>query len=158
MIMTDEQIKQNAEQYALKKTLISTDSFHGMVESYLEGAHSRDEEIKQLRKALSSAQQAMVEFAERARSPWISVKDRLPKYCTVPSTEQYIKNRRYWNNKVAPIYLVICSDPQGDYYYQFANFIKFPEDKKPCWVFVEDNIKRNCGTHWMLIPKVNKEK
>ena len=85
-------------------------------------------------------------------------KERLPKCYTIPSTEQYIKNRRYWNNKVAPIYLVICSDPQGNYYYQFANFIKFPEDKKPCWVFVEDNIKRNCGTHWMLIPKVNKEK
>lgn len=89
-------------------------------------------------------------------NPWISVKDRLPKCCTIPSTEQYIKNRRYWNNKVAPIYIVICSDQQSDYYYQFANFIKFPEDKKPCWIFVGDNIKRNCVTHWMPIPELKK--
>lgn len=55
------------------------------------------------------------------------------------------------------MYFVICSDKQGDYY-QFANFIKFPEDKKPSWVFAEGYIKRNCVTHWMPIPKVNKEK
>ena len=155
--MTEEQIKQNAEEYALKRTLVSMNSFHGMVEDYLAGAHSRDEEIKQLRKALSSAQQAMAELAQIALNPWISVKERLPKCCTIPSTEQYIKNRRYWDSKFAPTYLVMCSNKQGDYY-QFANFIKFPEDKKPSWVFAEGYIKRNCVTHWMPIPKVNKEK
>lgn len=46
--MTDKQIEQNAEAYAIKKTLTSTDSFHGMVENYLAGAHSRDKEVKEL--------------------------------------------------------------------------------------------------------------
>ena len=52
--MTKEQIKQNAEAYAIKKTLTSTDSFHGMVENYLAGAHSRDEEIKELKEELET--------------------------------------------------------------------------------------------------------
>lgn len=167
MIMTDEQIKQNAEQYALKKTLISTDSFHGMAESYLEGAHSRDEEIYDLKRDIEDLQKMVKMRSDafecarkeigRLSNPWISVKDRLPKCCTIPSIEQYIKNKRYWDSKFAPTYLVMCSDKQGDYY-QFANFIKFPEDKKPSWVFAEGYIKRNCATHWMPIPKVNKEK
>lgn len=48
--MTNEEIKQNAEAYALKRTLVSTDSFHGMAENYIAGAHSRDEEIKEYQK------------------------------------------------------------------------------------------------------------
>lgn len=60
--MTEEQIKQNAEQYALKKTLISTDSFHGMAESYLEGAHSRDPEIEELKKRIESLKDEVAEL------------------------------------------------------------------------------------------------
>ena len=77
--MTDEQIKQNAEQYALKKTLISIDSFHGMAESYLDGAHSRDEEIEQLRKSYHDMFITLAHKVEQLRNPWISVEERLPK-------------------------------------------------------------------------------
>lgn len=73
--MTEEQIKQNAEEYASKvapakihKTGIPAAINHAVTVSFIAGAHSRDEEIKQLRKALSSAQQAMAELAEMARS------------------------------------------------------------------------------------------
>lgn len=78
--MTEEQIKKDAERYASvyyhpydsennpQYLIVSEDSF-------IAGAHSRDEEIEQLRKALSSAQQAMAELAEIARNPWITDRD-----------------------------------------------------------------------------------
>lgn len=62
MIMTDEQIKQNAEDYALKRTLVSTDSFHGMVENYLAGAHSRDPDIEELKKQIESLEDEVAEL------------------------------------------------------------------------------------------------
>lgn len=65
--MTEEQIKQNAEKYALKKTLISTDSFHGMVENYLAGAHSRDEEIKELKTELESIRKGFYERGDKLK-------------------------------------------------------------------------------------------
>ena len=139
--MTEEQIKQNAEVYAEERCIRYNEQYGACYDAYIAGAHSRDEEVEQLRRALFSAQQAMAELAQMARNTWISVKERLTKCCTIPSTEQYIKNRRYWDSKFVPTYFVICSDKQGDYY-QFANFIKFPEDKKPSWVFAEGYIKR----------------
>lgn len=158
--MTEEQIKQNAEVYAEERCIRYNEQYGACYDAYIAGAHSRDEEIvgyqSQINMMADALQQCMDEL-NKLHNPWISVKERLPKYCTIPSTEQYIKNRRYWDSKFAPTYLVMCSDKQGDYY-QFANFIKFPEDKKPSWVFAEGYIKRNCVTHWMPIPKVNKEK
>ena len=80
-------------------------------------------------------------------SPWISVEERLPRACTVPTIEQYIKNQRYWDNKTAATYLVACDSGK---YYDFANYIK--KDKKCYWVY-NDNIIRNV-THWMPIPEL----
>ena len=157
--MTDEEIYELAKDKALdiQKYIIdgnvNIDSF--AKDCCLAGAHSRDEEVKQLKESKRKLRLRLMQQIHELCNPWISVDDRLPKYCTVPSTEQYIKNKRYWDSKVAPIYLVICSDPQGDYY-QFANFLMFPEDKKPSWVFIEDDIKRNCITHWMPIPQIEK--
>lgn len=86
--MTEEQIKQNAEEYALKKTLVSTDSFHGMVESYLAGAHSMLEEVKHLARIATiykvDAQDTVAEcerlhdIIDKLRNPWISVEEKLP--------------------------------------------------------------------------------
>ena len=153
--MTEEQIKQNAEVYAEERCIRYNEQYGACYDAYIAGAHSRDEEIYDLKRDIEDLQKMVKMRSDafecarkeigRLSNPWISVKERLPKCCTIPSTEQYIKNRRYWDIKVAPIY-------------QFANFIKFPEDKKPSWVFAEAYIKRNCVTHWMPIPKVNKEK
>ena len=167
MSMTEEQIKQNAEVYAKERCIRYNEQYGACYDAYTAGAHSRDEEIYDLKRDIEDLQKMVKMRSDafecarkeigRLSNPWISVKERLPKCCTIPSTEQYIKNKRYWDSKFAPTYLVMCSDKQGDYY-QFANFIKFPEDKKPSWVFAEGYIKRNCVTHWMPIPKVNKEK
>ena len=49
--MTNEEIKEEAELYAWKKIKRKSDKqfTQALVEAYLEGAHSRDEEIKDLR-------------------------------------------------------------------------------------------------------------
>ena len=83
--MTEEQIKQNALEYSgCSESWFNDVSYIGESTAYddahafYDGAHSRDEEVEQLRKALSSAQQAMAELAQMARNPWISVKDEKP--------------------------------------------------------------------------------
>ena len=83
-------------------------------------------------------------------NPWISVKARLPRACTVPTIEQYIKNQRYWDNKTAATYLVACGSGK---YYDFANYIK---NGKKCYWAYNDDIIRNV-THWMPIPELPKE-
>lgn len=53
--MTDEQIKQNAEEYYDKLDLITIEvenEPNSIVEAYVAGAHSRDEEIKHLEEQL----------------------------------------------------------------------------------------------------------
>jgi len=59
--MTEEQIKQNAEEYAKRneQTLVNKDSdgylmtdYPALVECYIAGAHSRDEEFEQLERFL----------------------------------------------------------------------------------------------------------
>jgi hypothetical protein len=78
------------------------------------------------------------------------VEERLPRACTVPTIEQYLKNPRYWDNKTAATYLVACNSGE---YYDFANYVK--NDKKCYWGY-GDNIIRNV-THWMPIPELPKE-
>lgn len=68
--MTDEQIKQNAEEYYDKLDSITIeveDKPNTIIEAYITGAHSRDEEIKDLKLKLN-----------KLSNPWISVKERLP--------------------------------------------------------------------------------
>lgn len=92
--MTEEQIKQNAEEYASK--LVERDYHEDMwldlYDAHIAGAHSRDEEIELLRHTLSQATNMlrngndklladyMVQKIEldQLRNPWISVEDRLP--------------------------------------------------------------------------------
>ena len=60
--MTDEQTKQNAEEYA-KKIYPYTVGKAAAIRDFIAGAHSRDEEVKEL---------------DQLRNPWISVEERLP--------------------------------------------------------------------------------
>jgi len=46
--MTDEQIKQNAEEYAIKVCEETPIDYRIVVNTFIAGAHSRDEEIKEL--------------------------------------------------------------------------------------------------------------
>lgn len=78
--MTDEQIRQNAEEYAKRYHLsfiigiVTEDDKREIAEAYEVGAHSRDEEIRQLYDIINDYSEAI----ERLRNPWISVEERLP--------------------------------------------------------------------------------
>lgn len=95
--MTNEQIKQNAVVYAELLTAGNKEHYRttytAAKEGYETGAHSRDEEIEHLKKAVSSAQKGMAKLAEMIRNPWISVEERLPEnhqICFV-----YIKHKKF---------------------------------------------------------------
>lgn len=78
--MTEEQIEQRAKRYA--ETYVSKTA------AYIGGAHSRDEEIKELEEKLKYADESIADAdkwiakykleLDQLRNPWISVKDRLP--------------------------------------------------------------------------------
>lgn len=86
--MTDEQIKQNAEEWV--KPLIGAEdggysensvSIALMKNAFIEGAHSRDKEIEELKNeasAIMDEASALKIQLDKLRNPWISVKDRLP--------------------------------------------------------------------------------
>ena len=86
--MTDEQIKQNTEAYADKAAPITEQktgiplAIHTAAKvAYLAGAHSRDEEIKELEERIKALDMNLVEQQlenQQLRNPWISVEERLP--------------------------------------------------------------------------------
>ena len=84
--MTDEQIKQNAEEYILPlKTLPGADeniTFIAAIRvAFITGAHSRDEEIAYLTYRLNDTTeklQTVIAERDKLRNPWISVEERLP--------------------------------------------------------------------------------
>ena len=147
--MTEEQIKKDAERYASvyyhpydsennpQYLIVSEDSF-------IAGAHSRDEEIEQLRKALSSAQQAMAELAEIARNPWISVEERMPEI-TYPSLGEsdfvfvHVVNKDTGNEWIE----LTAKYNERIHDWQTNDFT---------WVYNRNGVV----THWMPIPQIEK--
>lgn len=88
--MTDEQIEQRAAEYAKEHYDIPFEDNRTMnvivsEESYIAGAHSRDEEIRQLHDVINDYSDTI----EKLRNPWISVKERRPNY---PESEYDIDN------------------------------------------------------------------
>lgn len=62
--MTDEQIKQNAEDFARKVNTFAEDEsvFFAVKDGYIAGAHSCDEEIKQLKKCILSTKNTIAKL------------------------------------------------------------------------------------------------
>lgn len=74
--MTEEQIQQNAEDYINENTqgvVIEANVRNFLLDVYLAGAHSRDEEIGTLEGLLKIREHEL-----KLRNPWISVEERLP--------------------------------------------------------------------------------
>lgn len=88
--MTDEQIKQNAEAYAdsIYDRKFQNSLWKDKYYAYLKGAHSRDEEIKDLRLAYNNLVNSFCERGrelakasqelDQLRNPWISVEEKMP--------------------------------------------------------------------------------
>ena len=83
--MTDEQIKQNAEEFARKVAeshiIEKRPAYFAAFNAFMSGAHSRDEEIGRMNTTirLYANQIALLrKEIDQLRNPWISVEDRLP--------------------------------------------------------------------------------
>lgn len=106
--MTDEEIKQNAGIFASfgRESFQPQKEYELLVEGYIAGAHSRDEEIEKLKERLMLADESIADAdkwiakykldianleakLDQLRNPWISVKERRPNY---PESEYDIDN------------------------------------------------------------------
>lgn len=145
--MTNEEIKQNAEAYANKKAeKVANFQRNPVVEDFIAGAHSRDEEIEELQEELESLQEQydslLDGFSKRGtklgelmkenvklRNPWISVKDRLPK------------------GEEVLTFKIVCTS-------NGVNIARYDESDG-LWKEFGKGAKINV-THWMPIPKLPK--
>ena len=128
--MTEEQIRQNAEEYATDTYYDGTPFVNSeKVESFIAGAHSRDEEIGTLEGLLKIKEHEI----KRLRNPWISVEERLPE-----------KEIPYETKNV----VLVRSEHNG---IQFAHL-----DEDGVWRDEYSNVayKRVKVTHWMPIPEL----
>lgn len=85
--MTDEQIKRNAKEYASTKEMHSPRSQDVeldklmIIEDYIAGAHSRDEEIKEFEERIKVLDMNLVEQQlenQHLLNPWIKPSEQMP--------------------------------------------------------------------------------
>ena len=143
----EEQIRQNAKEYAKKHydTPFEDDSSMNVIvseESYIAGAHSRDEEIKELRKhdalenkmrvdLINECEQLKQEL-DQLRNQWISVEDRLPDKAIGKS-----ERSKY----------VLCRHKNGNYYVAYWHVgLEY-------WYSIPYRIDKSNITHWMPISE-----
>lgn len=85
--MTDEQIKQNANEFATHINRVKAPFSSREYEAYIAGAHSRDEEVEMLQNQIDELSKQLKMNAENIQklcNLWISIDDRLPeKNCVV---------------------------------------------------------------------------
>lgn len=70
--MTEEQIRQNAEVYAKERCIRYNEQYGVCYDAYITGAHSRDEEIEQLKNDYHYMFCELANKVEQLRNPWIS--------------------------------------------------------------------------------------
>ena len=86
--MTEEQIRQNAKKHASSPSSYKGTTYSDVYAAFIAGAHSRDEEIKELKWKLAEksgevanaiADKVLLkQELNKLRNHWISVEDRLP--------------------------------------------------------------------------------
>jgi len=94
--MTEEQIKQNAEAY-VSNLILSEQEEENYMLAFIDGAHSRDEEVSKLEKALHNVNEWCHQLRNKVyelRHPWISVYDRLPEEIEVENYKNTV-NEKY---------------------------------------------------------------
>lgn len=144
--MTSEQIKQKAERYA--ETYVSKTA------AYIAGAHSRDEEIKELKakyiqgakdeikmhceevKRLSSVISKLKSENNKLRNPWISVEDRLPE-----------------EGQAVIVRLAFGAGNHATCNYSNGQFV-WALGIETSNINIQSRLELPAITHWMPIPKV----
>lgn len=140
---TEEQIKQNAEQYADVFGRHTT-GYYGVKDAYIAGAHSRDDEVAgyqmQINMTADALQQCMDEL-KQLRNPWISVKDHLP--------EMFVDSEGITHD--FSVKVLVANENNPNYWY-VAEY--YPDRNEWCCLehptYIIDNI-----THWMPIPNIH---
>lgn len=107
--MTDEQIKQNANKYAIKICEETPIDYSVVSDAYTAGAHSRDEEIRELLEkytykidSLIAQKEDLQAECDQLRNPWISVEYRLPESqqeCELYDHAGYLRHGFYMAHK-----------------------------------------------------------
>ena len=154
--MTDEQIEQNAEEYAKKHYDIpfEDDSSMNVIvseESYIAGAHSRDDEIEHKNTAIKELGKVcgdlLVENLNlktdlyKLQNPWISVKNHLP--------EIFVDSKGIIHDFSVKVLVTNENNPN---YWHVAEY--YPDKNEWCCLehptYIIDNV-----THWMSIPNIH---
>lgn len=131
--MTDEQIKQNAEEYYDKLDLITIEvenEPNSIVEAYVAGAHNRNEEIEMWKRVVEERQLEI----EKLRNPLISVTDQLPE-----------KSKKY-KGWLSDTVFVITNKNDG-------TSARYDHETK---TWCPAKILQGSIAHWMPIPELKK--
>lgn len=145
--MTEQEIKQRAEEYANKVNAFAEDEsvYFAAKDGYVSGAHSRDEEIKHLEEQLEITACDMIAYkaqVEQLRNPWISVEERLPEKTKGVFSCQV---RQLEKDKI-----VYYKDTRGYIHTGYLNAINHWRDLD------RDNGVIYPVTHWMPIHELKK--
>lgn len=145
MIMTEEQIKQNTEVYAKERCIRYNEQYGACYDAYIAGAHSRDEEIYDLKRDIEDLQKMVKMRSDafecarkeigRLSNPWISVKERLP---------EKIENKGVSKN----VFVTWSDGTRGEAYYNYKEY------KAPRWEIKGAGIMK--PAYWMPIPELKK--
>lgn len=141
--MTEQQIKQNAFEYSLQNCIVYDDNgandMDSIREAFIDGAHSRDEEVVKLKKDVHDLEQALAcaedvadiqhEKLDQLRNPWISVEEQLP---------EKVKGKYYSKYVLVRYNGFGCRYCVDRYCYLSKT-----------WAFQVDGV-----THWMYIPEL----
>lgn len=150
--MTDEQIKQNAEEYAKdeKQYYLEIGCYDLICESFIAGAHSRDEEIEGMKglikeeaKIRYSLIQKNEELQARLNNPnnlWISVNEQLP-------TE---REEGRFNFKSKPVFAKVQRTDGTIYHLVTCYYFDNNEEPQDGWLL--DTSNGDKITQWMKIP------
>ena len=149
--MTNEQIKQNAELYAINGNTRGSLSleilFQNTRDAFIAGAHSRDEEIESLQRRVSmwkhEAEVAAKEL-DQLRNPWISVEDRLPEEA-LPLVVVNKSGNRYYCYYNASIEEFVTIDPDGDLWNvcEVTHWMPIPPPPPALKVCTQNDLYRN---------------
>lgn len=167
--MTQEQIKENANEFAThingEKSPFSSREY----EAYIAGAHSRDEEIKELKHKIKSIEEDrricitnLLKECDRLRNPWISVEDRLPEencvvFVSLDGTEYLSAHYRVKSKR----FVTVSKDKQT-----LVEVRKSTATYTVCGDCIKEERLYSEGqreditslvTHWMPIPQIEKE-
>lgn len=154
--MTDEQIKQNAEHH-IRELGVQGESRYFEMNGYIAGAHSRDEEIKELKEEIESLKEqynsCFEGFSKRGTklrelmkenvklsNPWISVEDGLPEE---DKEEEYWSVEVYVRNEYGGTTAACYNYKRKEWHLTYGRL--------EGGSLIHTNI-----THWMPIPELKK--